>query len=552
MLKAFTKHTTFFGSFILLFSFIYLLPGISSGLNIYDEGISVYGAVRVLSGEVPYRDFWTLYSPGQFYVLGALFTVFGPSIIVERLWDILVRSLLALVVYVIARSLTSQRAALIAWFVAVSWLGYFGFYSYSVFPALLCSLLSALSIFKSLSKGESQRPLWLIIGGVLTGMTTLFRHDLGFYTFVAQLSVAAIFVFGNLIQNKRSGSWGTLRSFRDTRFTLSYFLIGVAIALLPPLVYFANVVPLYDLVYDLVIFPTTIFPKVRWLPYPAPFPNPQRILSGELSILSYLRLVLGGIPFYFPFLVYALAAITVVNRIRRRAHNSQTWLWAVTLLTLLGLASFNQAIVRSDLIHLVPTFVPAIVLLSMLFHEHTTNIAKKRFLIYSVAFVILSAILIEPIYSRTKALYESYPLLTTVSHELDRARYVHVNPDQTRAINYIQSHVPEGERIYVGNSTHDRIFVNDVMFYFLAERNSATKYHELHPGLATTLPIQRRIVEDLIRNRVRYIVLLSAFQNVKEPNESAISSGVTLLDQFIQDNYYLVEQFGDYTVWKKH
>ena len=43
----------------------------------YDEFLSLYGADRVLHGEIPYRDFWTMYGPAQFYVLAGFFKIFG-------------------------------------------------------------------------------------------------------------------------------------------------------------------------------------------------------------------------------------------------------------------------------------------------------------------------------------------------------------------------------------------------------------------------------------------------------------------------------------------
>jgi hypothetical protein len=46
-------------------------------LNLYDEGLVVYGAARVMRGEVPYRDFWSMYGPGQFYLIAGLFKIFG-------------------------------------------------------------------------------------------------------------------------------------------------------------------------------------------------------------------------------------------------------------------------------------------------------------------------------------------------------------------------------------------------------------------------------------------------------------------------------------------
>lgn len=34
-------------------------------------------AIRILEGQIPYRDFWTLYAPGSFYLDALLFKLFG-------------------------------------------------------------------------------------------------------------------------------------------------------------------------------------------------------------------------------------------------------------------------------------------------------------------------------------------------------------------------------------------------------------------------------------------------------------------------------------------
>src|SRR5215469_3955467 len=47
-----------------------------------DEGIVLQGATRILDGQVPYRDFFSFYTPGSFYLVAALFRVFGNSFVV--------------------------------------------------------------------------------------------------------------------------------------------------------------------------------------------------------------------------------------------------------------------------------------------------------------------------------------------------------------------------------------------------------------------------------------------------------------------------------------
>ncbi|MCL5998623.1 MAG: hypothetical protein M1546_21580, partial [Chloroflexi bacterium] len=96
-------------------AFLCLLPSIRNTLNIYDEGLIVLGAERVLNGQIPYRDFWTMYGPGQIYILAGLFKLFGVSLITERIYDLIVRSLLALALYLLAARLSTREFGILTW-----------------------------------------------------------------------------------------------------------------------------------------------------------------------------------------------------------------------------------------------------------------------------------------------------------------------------------------------------------------------------------------------------------------------------------------------------
>src|ERR1700733_16235986 len=83
--------------------FVYLFLAIFQRLAIYDEGLVIYSAERVARGEVPYRDFWAVYAPGQFYTLAGIFRVFGFSILTERIWDWVTRLTLCIVLLMVSR-----------------------------------------------------------------------------------------------------------------------------------------------------------------------------------------------------------------------------------------------------------------------------------------------------------------------------------------------------------------------------------------------------------------------------------------------------------------
>jgi hypothetical protein len=57
-------------------------------------------------------------------------------------------------------------------------------------------------------------------------------------------------------------------------------------------------------------------------------------------------------------------------------------------------------------------------------------------------------------------------------------------------------------------------------------------------------PPKQHMVDELERNTPPYIVLDSEFELSREPNDSSKSSGVTLLDRYIHDNYQPSETFG--------
>src|SRR5262245_36454100 len=84
-------------------------PGPTRELSVYDEGAAVYVAERVASGEVPYRDFWTIYAPADFYLIAAVFKVFGPRLIAERYTWVLLEAALAVLVFALTRRAGATR-----------------------------------------------------------------------------------------------------------------------------------------------------------------------------------------------------------------------------------------------------------------------------------------------------------------------------------------------------------------------------------------------------------------------------------------------------------
>ena len=558
---------------VLLFviALLYQRPNMVAPLNIYDEGIIVYGAIRVMDGQIPYRDFWTQYSPAQLYVLAALFKTLGKQILVERWWDVVIRAGLALGLGGLAAQLTSRTGGFLAWVMGLLWVTYYGFFGYPIFQGLLFSLLSIAALTKVLapthpshpelrvagaaketrrngikrperskrsgrsqvSEQHSERPRnlqWLILSGVLLGVATLFRHDMAIYVGAAQ----TIVIFGHA------------RTQHKLRAGFRQWLILAASALLtvlPVVIFLLAHVRAYDLLDQLFIFPLTIFPKVRDLPYPE--------LKGRVEEL----------PFYAPFLIYALAGSLALTELWRNQRSDDPSgrptdagrPWGILLVVLFGLFGWNQARVRSDTIHTVQFFLPAVVLLPVLIHAAIQRASLIRYAYAALAMTLCLAFSIAPIatYLETRQLPNRVDTQRALKFSPPVARGTIVSSEQLFAVQTIQGLTEPSEMVYVGLSNHSRVFANDVMFYVLMERSSPTRYHELHPGLVNTVAVQQEMIADLERNHVRYLVLTNMFEGAREPNDTAIDSKVTLLDNYIKTHYQLAHTLGSYRILKR-
>ncbi len=518
-----------------------LLTGLPGPINVYDEGITVHGAQRVLEVDRPYSGFWTLYAPGQFYIVAGLFKLFGPSILVERLWDTMVRTGLFVLAFLLTRKLAPTGIALTVGAFTALWLAHIGHFGYPVFPALFLILLGFLLLVHASS--HRRHAPWSIAAGLAVGMATWIRHDLGVYALVSV--VIAVWLVRRISLPTPGDDAGRLPP-----GILAFFLLGAGVVLMPAVVFLVAGTG-DDTVLDLLIAPATIFPSVRSLPFPPAVPTLPSPFSGPLPPSDYLRRILDGLAFYLPLVTYAACLLAITCRLLRR-HAAVDNPLLFILLPLFGIISLNQARIRSDLIHLPPTFIPAIVLTAVWSRSLLRVPGGIRGAVLSG--IVLGAwalLLIQPVHGfvmqATRFMTPRAPAMQFVA----RARGIQLDPDQARAVAFIQHHVPPDGLIFVGNDRHDRLVINDVAFCFLAERGSATRYHELHPGIATTAPVQREIIADLERKDVRYVVRVSRLGNPNEPNESSRSSGVRILDEYLGAKFQPVEEFGNYSILRR-
>lgn len=265
-----------------------------------------------------------------------------------------------------------------------------------------------------------------------------------------------------------------------------------------------------------------------------------------------LQVVDTWLWFYTPLVVFAAAGVALSVRLRSAEHRQSAQTWGLLLVVLFGLVIFNHTLNRYDRMHALPGAIIALILLAVLVADLPAGRRRRRMILAAAPVLALICIIqvVLPIHTTVSRL-QAFPPWVCQS-PVQRAGCADLYPDQEQAVVYLDRHTAPNERIFVGNARHDRVYASDILFYFfLVDRHSPSRFHELVGAVANRLRVQRQIVEDLSRHNVRYAVLSQAFESLEEPNLSNAHSGVTVLDDFIRAHSELVADFGAYSIWRR-
>jgi hypothetical protein len=508
-------------------------------LLLYDECLALYGADSVLHGGRPYRDFLTLYGPAQFYLLALWFKFFGVSALAGRVYDALIKAGIACASFALVTRLASRRYAVLAFVAILLWLTCIdnAAYNYSAYPALLLSLVSCLFFSRYLNDPSKIAPLF--IAGVLVGATVCFRHDFGFYLCITQLIILA---------------WSSAsRKISALLRPALFYISGIAIIVVPIALLLFLTIPHNDIFFDLFYLPAKVYPKMRSLPF-------------DIAVIPQLlrhpfrwsnRFDLQETIVFFPVLVsIASAVILFLSRktpsglfsdIRQRQ--------IFGLLTLLCSLFFIKGLIRVSAMQMVQCVVVGIILLAVLLSRIPQLDRASSIMVTacSLIFLVSSApiILGFVVFTYTNAMDLLHPTRTTSFYNtchppvgIERARCLILDPVSTAAVEYVEQRTSPQDKIFVGAGRHDKIFANDIRFYFVSGRPAITKWQEFDPGVQNTLPIQNQIIASMQEYSPKFIVLNSTLDNIMEPNGSRFSTGVTALDDYIHTHYTPQATFG--------
>lgn len=322
------------------------------------------------------------------------------------------------------------------------------------------------------------------------------------------------------------------------------YLAGIVLPLIPSAVYFLCQVPFERLLFYFVEFPLKIYGPYNRVPYPRLTVSAEQFLTGQTFY------------FYFtPLTLMSSILFLVAGWHKPRDAKRSLLFWPMLFFTLVGMLQLSQARFRADATHLFPAFLAASGLMAFLL----TCVHERRGWKYLVPPVLVVTVFLSPVLL-SKELSLLFPTAPTPL-EVPRARNIDVAPkddheaqefrDYEQAVNYVRQITVEGERIFLGSVRHDRMCSADPMFYFLSERPSATRYHEMSRGVVVREDIQKEIIGELEKNHVRVVIQRRFLDDqCGEPNESSRASGSKLLDEYLRTHFTLDRHFGGNTILK--
>lgn len=513
---------------------------ISYGQSIMnDEGFFLNGALRIIHGQVPYRDFFSMYPPGFWYPLAIVQMPFGSNPYAERFYGLLQAGLDCAIAYLLARKFVQSR-----WIAAVPALTYVFTTTYVVSNSFRM-FFALLGVYALVFYFEKKDRRALIASGLLAGIAVLFSQENGAYIIAAS---AIAFAVAALMERDYLG-----------RVRDAAMLAGcAALPLLAAAAFFYTQGALPDLIYDLFIFPLGSFQSAMALPYPNPISYLPAIASApsllyaaassfilktpfpakdEFRSLSNFIL---SIRFYYPILVFLLAIVWSTRGAWKRE-----WSWrSASLLLLLAFALlvFKTATTRADYPHLTLASLPFLLLGAVALDAALRMFRESRGGV-RLAFAALAMLLLAfPVFFAAESLvYNFYKVLAYDSTLLVSGVGVNSRPDFTNDTEALVAYM--GPRI--GPADNIVVLPFASIIYTMLGKENPTRYDFIYRDV--TPAQQQEIIGSLENKNVEFVIY----------HNDTVDAYWTMQDyspeiyDYIMAHYRNESQFGRYTVFRR-
>jgi len=490
-----------------------------------DEGIVLEGAQRILRGDVLYRDFFSYFTPGSYYLLALLFKSFGSSFLVARTALVFFGGVYSTVTYLLARRVCSRTSAIIvAALVTLTTLPN----RFEVLHNWDSTLWACLAVYCAVRWLESPHWKWTFATGSFASLTFLFEQSKG-AGLVLGLGAGLVAI---TLLDRRQNLW---------RGKLSQGLAaGIAWPFLLTVVYFGTQQSLYLMLTDW-FWPLHHYSLANHVPYGyqnwSESTRHALFGSGSLAVRAITVLTVSS-GFLLPALPLVALGLLVYWVVQMRGAHGLRAVGAHYVLVCAALSGLLLSVVvgRADILHfryLMPLF--ALVLGWLMdgrgVPARLFGAIKPFFITYALTAFLLSAM----------------PMLLHAVDARDqiqtRRGLIKVSARDT-VVEYVQAHVAAGQQILV--------YPYLPLYYYLTATANPTRYEYFQPGMHTPQQAEEMLAE-MKTSRVSAVLFQPSFWEKIPTSWPGTPIGAIARDpiaDYIQREYRMCKMLNSPDDWK--
>lgn len=504
-----------------------------------EEGMHYAWANELARGKVLYKDTLSFYGPLMSYSLLLIIKLFGPSILIFRIFCYCLYFLGFIIVYYLFRNIFQSK-----WYSILALTIFIVMY-FPVLPAIhdttfraASGLASLLFIYKYIDSGKK---INILFAGVMAGISLLFSNDAGIIAVISCMFVLML-----------------SKNFRR----IPRFIFGLMIPLIPSLSFFYVTGALSFYIRYMIDIPKYYSIGL----FSRPFPNFENSVTVFLNSPSYKtgEELLKTLTAYWPIIFFLILLISLSEKFVFRMWEKKDI--KVFGLLFFGILYFKVAFGMSGLDRNLFCLPPGMILAALSMKESTMlakniiNSKKVRnriqlFFIYSLFLLfLLSGIVgyiiwpgVAPRFFFT-SLTEKFSLsyLSKESNimepiNIERANKIEA-PDEwaehiRNIVNYIRDNTSETDYIYA--------FPREPVYYFLCDRSNPTRF--INEFNAVTSDMRKELLSELEANKPAFIIY-SYHYALEAP--IPIEKRVPDVIEFINKNYNIEKDFGKAKILK--
>ena len=447
-----------------------------------DEGIILQGAQRILDGQVLYRDFFSFFTPGSYYLYALVLRWFGNSLLVAHTAVALIGGMCSPMTYLLAKRVCArQPSLLISGLVTVTALPQ----RFIVVHNWDSTLLACIALYGAVRFVESRELTWAFVAASFVSLTGMFEQSKGAGLLLGLVAGFAIIVLR-----------GDRKNMLSRRHVLA-IIVGLLWPVVIAIIYFASQHALLAMLGSW-FWPLQHYSAANQVPYGSTAVNDHAaqalFLSGSIGE-RLLKLLAVSPRIWVPIVpLFALALFPrlIASRVEKSPFG-QDWEYYVLVSASIAGLLLSTVFVRRDYEHFV--YLQPIFFIVLAWMVDGRNLRSRGF--RRIAPVVGFCLTMSLLFTAALSLFRVNSATSVVTR---RGAITLQSRDEIPE--FVEANTRVGDRIL--------IYPYESTYYYLTATYSPSGYEYYQPGMHTPQQI-RQMLADLEAHPVKLVLYEPSF-----------------------------------------